>query len=190
MSPAALSQDEYFSNRVEAAYPAPAVDETKGLIAEAALRVYAKTADRLQPNRQRLHHYDRELKSVTHLSSSNRPHNGDGDASVSRQTDCNSISERAKDALKRRLRPHTTLSAYELAYTLRVSEGTIWNILRGSKSGPSGRVLFKLTEFFGGSFLNEVFSGPNVYCIDPRETRKLGHVQRIRELQAELEAMG
>lgn len=100
------------------------------------------------------------------------------------------ISERTKEALERRLRPHTTLSAYELAYTLRVSEGTIWNVLSGNnKSGPSGRVLFLLTQFFGGAFLNDVFGAPNVYCIDPRETRKAAHIQRIRELQAELEAM-
>jgi hypothetical protein len=60
-------EDNYFTSALEAEFPAPAVDETKGLIAEAALRVYAKTADRLQPNRQRLHHYDRELNSVTHF---------------------------------------------------------------------------------------------------------------------------
>lgn len=110
---------------------------------------------------------------------------------MSQSQSSETISERAKSALERRLRPNTTLSAYELAYTLRISESTIWSILSGnSKSGPSGRVLFKLTEFFGASFLQEMFGGPNVYVIDPRETRKLGHIQRIRELQAELEAMG
>jgi transcriptional regulator with XRE-family HTH domain len=110
---------------------------------------------------------------------------------VSPQESSGTISERAKRALERRLRPHTTLSAYELAYSLRISESTIWAILSGnSKSGPSGRVLFKLTEFFGGSFLNEVFSGPNVYCIDPRETRKAETMRRIVELQEELRRLG
>ena len=60
---------------------------------------------------------------------------------MSPQIYCGKISERAKRALERRLRPHTTLSAHELAYTLRISESTIWSILRGSKSGPSGHVL-------------------------------------------------
>lgn len=110
---------------------------------------------------------------------------------MSRYESCGTISERAKVALERRLRPHTALSAYELAYTLRVSESTIWAILSGhNKSGPSGRVLFKLTEFFGGAFLNDIFGGPNVYCLDPQEAKKARHIQRISELQAELEAMG
>jgi hypothetical protein len=67
MSAPAIAIDRNFATVLAGTYDAPAVDETKGLIAEAALRVYAKTADRLQPNRQRLHHYDRELKPVTHF---------------------------------------------------------------------------------------------------------------------------
>jgi|SRR5688572_31051050 len=67
MSAPAIAIDRNFATVLAETYDAPAVDETKGLIAEAALRVYAKTADRLQPNRQRLHHYDHELKPVTHF---------------------------------------------------------------------------------------------------------------------------
>jgi len=132
-----------------------------------------------------------DVRTHERYVSSVRPQHGNGDASVYRQESCGTISERAKRALERRLRPHTTLSAYELAYTLRISESTIWAILSGnSKSGPSGRVLFKLTEFFGGVFLNEIFGGHNVYCLDPREAQKAAHVKRIQELQRELEAMG
>lgn len=109
---------------------------------------------------------------------------------MSEQIHYGTYAERAAKALKRRLRPHTTLSAYELAHTLRVGEATIWSVMSGNaKSGPSGRILYKLTEFFGGAFLQEVFGGPNVYCLDPREAKKAQHIQRIRELQAELEAM-
>lgn len=134
----------------------------------------------------------RKVTQITRqLIPSVRPNNGNGDASVYRQESYGTISERAKSALERRLRPHTTLSAYELAYSLRISESTIWAILSGnSKSGPSGRVLFKLTEFFGGSFLNEIFGGPNVYCLDPREAQKAEAIRRIQELQEELRRMG
>lgn len=126
-------------------------------------------------------------KSLPHIAN----HNGDRNEAMSCEQSTKTIGERTKAALERRLYPKTNLRACELAYSLRVSEGTIWNILGGnSKSGPSGRVLFKLVEFFGASFLQEVFGGPNVYVLDPRETRKLAHIQRIRELQAELEKMG
>ena len=87
------------------------------------------------------------LSELNHLSSSHvkrPPHarnTGEGGASVSRQIYCGTISQRVRRALERRLRPHPTLSAYKLAYTLRIGEITIWRILRGSKSGPSGSVL-------------------------------------------------
>lgn len=187
MAPAAAHADPYLRERLSE-IAAPTARDTVALVGEVVLAKFTNGTPRLQPRAPMSQQSESNVRS--HRAASNRPHNGERIAAVSPQIDCKTISERAKAALERRLRPNTTLSAYELAYTLRVSEGTIWNILRGSKSGPSGRVLFKLTEFFGGAFLNEVFGGPNVYCIDPRETRKLAHVQRIRELQAELEAMG
>ena len=120
-----------------------------------------------------------------------RPHNGDGATSVSQQESSETISERAKRALERRLRPHTTLSAYELGHALRISESTIWSILSGnSKSGPSGRVLHKLVEFFGAAFLHEIFGGPNVVVIDPMDARKADALRRIAEAQEELRQLG
>jgi transcriptional regulator with XRE-family HTH domain len=129
-------------------------------------------------------------KPVTHVRSF-APNTGGGDTSVS-QHDCfGTISERTKRALERRLRPHTTLSAYELAYTLRISESTIWSILSGnSKSGPSGRVLQLLVDFFGASFLQEVFGGPNVHCIDPRDAQKAAALRKLIEAQEELRSLG
>ena len=108
-----------------------------------------------------------------------------------RQESCGTISERAKTALKRRLRPHTTLSAYELAYALKISESTIWAILSGnSKSGPSGRVLEKLVDFFGATLLQEIFGGPNVHCIDPRDAQKAEALRKFVEAQEELRRLG
>lgn len=101
------------------------------------------------------------------------------------------FSERAADALKRRMHPNTNLRAHDLAYALRLSEATIWNVAGcSSKSGPSGRVFHKLVDFFGAPFLNEVFGGPNIYVIDPSDTRKAEAMRRIVELQEELRSMG
>lgn len=101
------------------------------------------------------------------------------------------FGERSATALKRRLRPNTALSAYELAETLRLSEATIWNALSGNnKSGPSGRVLAKFVDFFGASFLQEVFGGPNVFVLDPREARKADALRKFVEAEEELRRLG
>jgi hypothetical protein len=111
--------------------------------------------------------------------------------SVSQYDSAETFGERCANALRRRMRPNTSLSAYELAQSLRLSEATIWNALSGNnKSGPSGRVFHKLVDFFGAQFLNEVFGGPNIYCIDPSDTRKAEAMRRIVELQEELRRMG
>lgn len=101
------------------------------------------------------------------------------------------FSERASHALKRRLFPHTGLRAHDLAKALRLSEATIWNVLSGvSKSGPSGRVLDLLVDFFGGGFLQEVFGSAKVYCIDPREGQKAAAIRKISEAPDELRRLG
>lgn len=97
--------------------------------------------------------------------------------------------EKTSVALKRRLFPNSNLTTKQLAYALRISEPTIWNLL-SANNDPSGRIFFKLVEFFGAGFLHEVFGGPNIHVLDPRDARKAQHIKRIAELQAELEAMG
>lgn len=97
--------------------------------------------------------------------------------------------EKTSAALKRRLFPQTNLTTKQLAYALRISEPTIWNLLSGNND-PSGRIFFKLVEFFGAQFLHEVFGGPGIHVLDPRDARKASHIQQIAKLQAELEAMG
>lgn len=97
--------------------------------------------------------------------------------------------EKSSAALKRRLFPNSNLTTKQLAYALRISEPTIWNLLSGNND-PSGRVFFKMVEFFGAQFLHEVFGGPKIHVIDPRASRRTETIQRIAELQRELEAMG
>lgn len=201
-APAAL-----FAREIEAEYPAPDESCTKALFADAALRVIDKGTNGrsplarhdvqglsenpvvVRPSVQSFHGY-REVRTLNH-----RPHPFDRN-SVERTTQVSlaisseTISERASKALKRRLRPNTTLSAYELSRALRISEPTVWNILSGnSKSGPSGRVLEKLVEFFGASFLQEVFGGPNIHVIDPREAHKASALRKLAEAHEELRRM-
>lgn len=96
--------------------------------------------------------------------------------------------EKSSAALRRRLFPATNLTIKQLAYAVRISEPTVWNLLSGNND-PSGRVFFKLVDFFGAPFLHEVFGGPNIHVLDPRDARKAAHIQRIAQLQAELQAM-
>jgi hypothetical protein len=104
----------------------------------------APTAALLQENfktarsgcRQAANAFVNKLYELNHLSSSQvkrPPHarnTGEGAASVSPRIYFGKISERAKRALERRLHPHTTLSAYELAYTLRI--GSFVMCVRGT----------------------------------------------------------
>jgi hypothetical protein len=47
-------------------------------------------------------------------------------------------------------------------------------------------VLQLLVDFFGSSFLHEVFSGPNVHCFDPRDGQRAEALRMIAEAQDEL----
>jgi hypothetical protein len=181
-----------FVGEIQNAYQAPCADSSKALVADVVLRRLYDISEPLplaRPKAQSFHGY-REVKTHNHHARPFDPNHVERTTPVSQQESSGTISERAKRALERRLRPHTTLSAYELGHTLRISESTIWSILSGnSKTGPSGRVLQLLVDFFGATFLQEVFGGPNVHVIDPRAVRRAAHIQRIAELQAELEAM-
>jgi transcriptional regulator with XRE-family HTH domain len=124
-----------------------------------------------------------------------RPHiavdNGDRNEEVSQTIYSKTFGERARDALRRRLHPHTGIRAHDLAVALQISEATVWNVLSGnSKSGPSGRVFDKLVEFFGAGFLQEIFGGPNVHCFDPRDARKADALRKMIEAQEELRRLG
>jgi transcriptional regulator with XRE-family HTH domain len=68
MPAVALSvEDEYFSNRVEAAYPPAPVETIKSLVADAALKlVYDKTPERLPPHGQCLPKYREVLPTSSH----------------------------------------------------------------------------------------------------------------------------
>ena len=97
------------------------------------------------------------------------------------------LAERVADGLRRRLYPHTTLRAKQLAYDLRLSERTVWNVLNGSNT-PSGETLWALCNFFGPSFIGELFGCQLVRLSDRRQ---LEAIRKIEEGHRELrEAAG
>src|SRR5688572_4685907 len=60
-------EDNYFTSALEAEFPAPAVEPTKALLAEAALRVvYSKTPERLPPHGQCLPKYREVFPTSSH----------------------------------------------------------------------------------------------------------------------------
>jgi transcriptional regulator with XRE-family HTH domain len=110
-------------------------------------------------------------------------------AKLSYASDDRTFREKSSAALKRRLFPNSNLTTKQLAYALRISEPTIWNLLSGNND-PSGRVFSKLVEFFGAQFLHEIFGGPNIHVIDPRDSRKADALRRMAEAQEELRRLG
>lgn len=65
------------------------------------------------------------------------------------------IGKRVADALRRRVGSGHAVTIKQLAYAIRISEQTVWNLLSGN-SDPSGRVLMGLLTFFDSAFANEI----------------------------------
>lgn len=99
------------------------------------------------------------------------------------------LGERVQLALSRRLFPNTNLTRKQLQHALRISVGTMDNLLKGEHD-PSGRVLDKLVEFFRDSFVNEIWGGHNIHCICTRAAEKAAAVRRINEAVEELRRLG
>lgn len=99
------------------------------------------------------------------------------------------LGERVSAALTRRLFPNTNLTRKQLQSALGISVGTMDNLLAGHHD-PSGRVLDKLVAFFRESFINEVWGGHNIHCIDTRMVEKALVVAQLVAAQAELKRLG
>lgn len=125
------------------------------------------------------------LKSVAHVVSFAKQHKADGMANHYGALP-NPLGEKIRTALLSRMFPNTNLTRKQIVHALDISAGTMDNLLSGNRD-PSGRTLHKLVDFFGASFLHEVFGGPNIHVIDPRATQKAA---RIAELHEELRRLG
>jgi transcriptional regulator with XRE-family HTH domain len=99
------------------------------------------------------------------------------------------LGERVSAALNRRLFPNTNLTRKVLADALKISAGTMDNLLKGEHD-PSGRVLDKLIAFFRDPFINEVWGGHNIHCIDTRAPERAAAVALVITATAELRRLG
>jgi transcriptional regulator with XRE-family HTH domain len=100
----------------------------------------------------------------------------------------NTLGEKIRSAFVRRIFPNTNLTRKQVIHALDISAGTFDNLLSGERD-PSGRTLHKLVEFFGASFLQEIFGGPNIHVIDPREAQKATALRKLAEAHEELRRM-
>jgi transcriptional regulator with XRE-family HTH domain len=80
-----------------------------------------------------------------------------GSHQVSEERSSRTIGKRVADALKRRVGAGRAVTIKQLAYAIRISEQTVWNLLSGN-SDPSGRVLMGLLTFFDSAFANEILA--------------------------------
>jgi hypothetical protein len=99
------------------------------------------------------------------------------------------LGERVSAALTKRLFPHTNLTRKQLQHALGISIGTMDNLLSGHHD-PSGRILDKLVSFFRESFINEIWGGHNIHCVDTRAVEKAVVVAQLVAAHAELRRLG
>ena len=99
------------------------------------------------------------------------------------------LGERIAAALRRRVGVGRAIGVKQLAYALRVSEGTIWNLMSGNNE-PSGRVLMALVQFFDAAFANEIFAGTGATIVKLGESRAAENAARkIAEGMEELKRL-
>lgn len=77
------------------------------------------------------------------------------DHKLSDEQSSRTIGKRVADALRRRVGQGKAITIKQLAYSIHISEQTLWNLLSGN-SDPSGRVLMGLLTFFDSAFANEI----------------------------------
>lgn len=99
------------------------------------------------------------------------------------------LGERVSAALRNRLFPNTNLTRKQVQDALKISAGTMDNLLSGNHD-PSGRVLDKLVAFFRDPFINEVWGGNNIHCICTRAPEKAAAVALVITATAELRRFG
>ena len=109
-------------------------------------------------------------------------------ASMSSEQSPNSLKERLAEALRRRVGVGRGVTIKQLAYSIRVSEATAWNLLNGNNE-PRGTVLLELIRFFDSAFANEIMAGTGATIVKLQDQRALDAVRKIAEGVEELKAM-
>lgn len=94
---------------------------------------------------------------------------------------------RVATALRRRVGGGRSVSVKQLAYTIRVSETTIWNLLSGNKE-PRAQNLLRLIDFFDASFANEILAPSGVTVTKLSDRKATDAIRKIEEGRKELAA--
>ena len=101
-----------------------------------------------------------------------------------------SLSERVARALNRRVGLGKTVTIKQLAYTVRLSEQTIWSLMAGTRE-PRGETLLRLISFFDATFANEILESTGCRMVKLSDARMIGPLRKIEEGHRELrEASG
>jgi hypothetical protein len=184
MAPAAVKCDPYFRAQL-AEIPPPDAADTVALVGEIVLkRLYEQTgrAGGNQPTNE----FPKFREVVPHSSSPSYAKKPRPDGVAMSYADLpKTLGERVKLALQRRLFPKTNLTRQQLQHALRISKGTMDNLLSGNHD-PSGPTMDKLIALFRDGFINEVWGAHNIHCICTRAQEKAA---RIAELHEELRSL-
>jgi tellurite resistance protein len=192
MSAPAIAIDRNFATVLAETYDAPAVDETKGLLAEAALRVYVTNGRSPLQRRdaQCLTDNQTKFESVLHVVPPSYANETKTDGlPMSFDKNPRTFRERVRDAMRLRVGKGRALTVKQVATAIGCSDGTIENLMGSGTTEPSSRVLRELMMFFDDSFANEVW-GCDGFVIVRVNTQKATVVRKLMEAHDELRRLG
>ena len=98
------------------------------------------------------------------------------------------LRDRLAVALRRRVGIGKAITPKQLAYALRLSPGTIDNLLNGNND-PSGRALMALLTFFDASFANEILE-PTGCTVAKLSDARAEALRKIAQGMEELRRLG
>jgi hypothetical protein len=181
--PAPARCDPYFSQALAQLEP-PDAGSGMALVAQAALRKLTNVAGRSA--KQLGDNAIPKIQNVTgQIQSPSAAEVRLKDIKMSYGELPKTLGARVAGALKRRLFPKTNLTRQQLQHALRISKGTMDNLLSGNHD-PSGPTMDKLIAMFRDGFINEVWGAHNIHCICTRAQEKAA---RIAELHEELRSL-
>lgn len=98
---------------------------------------------------------------------------------------CPSLGERVARALNRRVGLGKTVTIKQLAYTVRLSEQTIWSLMAGTRE-PRGETLLRLIQFFDATFANEIMGPHGCRVVKLSDAKMIEAIRKIEEGHREL----
>lgn len=96
-----------------------------------------------------------------------------------------SLSERVSRALSRRVGCGKSVTIKQLAYTIRLSEQTIWSLMNGARE-PRGETLLRLIQFFDSSFANELMEAHGCVVAKLSDAKAADAIRRLNQARRDL----